>query len=68
MSATLVPDGLWDMIKPLLPLPKPKPQGGRPRIPDRDSGDHGSSSPVSLSPISARIGLRVFDSTNRVKQ
>lgn len=35
MTVTLVPNGLWDVIEPLLPLPKPKPQGGRPRLPDR---------------------------------
>ena len=35
MAAALVPDGLWDVIEPLLPLPKSKPQGGRPRLPDR---------------------------------
>jgi len=35
MAATLVPDGLWDVIEPLLPLPKPHLQGGRPRVPDR---------------------------------
>ncbi len=34
MTAALVPDGLWDVIESLLPLPKPKPQGGRPRVPD----------------------------------
>src|SRR6059036_3819605 len=35
MTGALVPNGLWDVIEPLLPLPKPKPQGGRPRLPDR---------------------------------
>jgi hypothetical protein len=35
MAAALVPDDLWDVIEPLLPLPKHKPQGGRPRLPDR---------------------------------
>jgi transposase len=35
MAAALVPEALWDVIEPLLPSPKPKPQGGRPRVPDR---------------------------------
>src|SRR5215216_236228 len=35
MSKLLVSDELWDTIAPLLPPERPKPQGGRPRIPDR---------------------------------
>ena len=31
----LVTDELWAMVEPLLPEEPPKPQGGRPRIPDR---------------------------------
>lgn len=35
MSKPLVTDELWAIIAPLLPTKQPKPQGGRPRIPDR---------------------------------
>ncbi len=35
MSKPLVPDVLWEAIAPLLPPEPPKPNGGRPRVPDR---------------------------------
>jgi transposase len=35
MAFTLVPDRLWNEIKPLLPAEQPKPKGGRPRVDDR---------------------------------
>ena len=35
MAKPLVSDELWDMVEPLLPPEPPKPNGGRPRIPDR---------------------------------
>jgi transposase len=35
MASVLVPDALWNLIEPLLPIPSSKPQGGRPRLADR---------------------------------
>jgi transposase len=35
MAAVLVPDGLWDLIQPLLSPAKLEAKGGRPRVPDR---------------------------------
>jgi transposase len=35
MAEHLVPDELWMFINPLLPPEPPKPNGGRPRVPDR---------------------------------
>lgn len=35
MSNPLVSDDLWAIVAPLLPPEPPKPNGGRPRVPDR---------------------------------
>jgi transposase len=35
MAKPLVSDALWALVAPLLPPEPPKPQGGRPRVPDR---------------------------------
>jgi transposase len=35
MCAPLLPDALWNLIEPLLPSLPGRPQGGRPRLPDR---------------------------------
>jgi transposase len=35
MAATLLPDQLWDLVEPFLPIPPRRPKGGRPRVSDR---------------------------------
>src|SRR6266516_3758534 len=35
MAAALLPDPLWDLVEPFLPIPPRRPQGGRPRVSDR---------------------------------
>jgi len=35
MGKLLVPDELWDLIRPILPPHPPSPKGGKPRIDDR---------------------------------
>jgi len=37
MAAALLPDVLWDLVEPFLPIPSRRPQGGRPRVSDRAS-------------------------------
>lgn len=35
MAKPLLADALWERLKPHLPAEPPKPEGGRPRVPDR---------------------------------
>ena len=35
MADALLPDALWDLVEPFLPIPPRRPQGGRPRVSDR---------------------------------
>jgi transposase len=35
MAAALLPDALWDLVEPFLPIPSLRPRGARPRVLDR---------------------------------
>ena len=37
MAKPLLPDELWHIIEPILPEPKPCPEGGRPPVSNRDA-------------------------------
>ena len=37
MAKEILPSELWERIAPLIPAELPKPDGGRPRVPNRDA-------------------------------
>ena len=70
MAAALLPDQLWDLVEPLLPIPRRRPQGGRPRVSDRACLTGivfvlRSGIPWQMLPQELGCGTRIVFSSNR---
>jgi hypothetical protein len=61
--AALLPDSLRDLVEPFLPVPPPRPNGGRPRVPAQAclTGILLCSEAEFLADVAAGAGLRLRD-------
>jgi Tol biopolymer transport system component len=59
MAAALLPNALWELIEPLLPLPRSRPNGGRPRVSDRAclTGILRAAQRNTMADVASRTGL-----------
>ena len=63
MAAVLLPERLWDLIEPLLPVPPPRPNSGRPRVSDRACLTgilFVLRSGISVADVAEGTGLRIW--------
>src|SRR5712691_6783038 len=64
MTVPLLPGALWNLIEQLLPVPPPRPNGGRPRAPDRaylTRHPFRAAQRDSVADVSEGAGLRIGD-------
>ena len=63
MAGVLLPDPLWNLIAPLLPVPAPRPNGGRPRVPDHVclTGIFFVLRSGTVADVATGTGLRIVD-------
>jgi len=58
MAMELLPDELWNLVLPLLPVRPPRPSGGRPPADDRKCLTAGFHPALRTPPISLRDGVQ----------